>query len=55
MKRQSSTFTPTLAERVQAANKAMRAYRNAKRRGAPTSHFLRLLESWREALERMYD
>ena len=53
MKRDLSTPTLSLAERIQAANEAMRAYREAKRRGVPIPQLLQLLAAWRKTLERI--
>lgn len=43
----------TLAQRIRAAAEAARAFREARRRGAPISECIRLLDEWREAVRRM--
>lgn len=44
---------PTLAQHIRATAEAAKAFRKARRGGAPISECIRLLDEWREAVRRM--
>lgn len=48
-----SSHSFTLAQRIRIAAEAAKAFRAARRGGAPISECIRLLDEWREAVRRM--